>query len=215
MKKAILAASAAAILGLSGAALAVEPIQEPVHSSTIKSIELSEANLLPEVTTLTLLEQQNKAFVAKAAAATLTAARKSKLDLVYSTQLAMNKSELEEVVLLLLDRVGKTPYVFSGSTPYGWDCSGMTVWAYSHLGIELPHSASKQATLGVEVLTPQVGDLIVYGDSSGYFHSAMYVGDGLLVHSGFKPGRSTEVLPMTHGSLINLEYTIRRFLDVE
>ena len=215
MKKVIIAASAVVIMGLSGAALASEPLQEPVHSSAIKPLELSEANILPESTNITLLEQQNRAAAANAEAEALANERKAKLDLVYSTQLATNKGELEQVVSLLLDRVGKTPYVFSGSTPSGWDCSGMTVWAYNHLGIELPHSASKQAELGIEVATPQVGDLIVYGDASGYFHSAIYVGDGLLVHSGFKPGRSTEVIPMTHGSLAGLDYTVRRFLDTE
>ena len=215
MKKVIIAASAVVIMGLSGAALAAEPPQEPVHSPVIKALELSEANILPEPNNMTMLEHQNRAAAATAAAELKSNERKAKLDLVYSIQLANNKAELEQVVKLLLDRVGKTPYVFSGSSTAGWDCSGMTVWAYNHLGIELPHSASKQAKLGVEVATPNVGDLVVYGNSSGYFHSAIYVGEGLLVHAGFKPGRSTEVIPMTHGSLAGLDYTIRRFLDTE
>jgi cell wall-associated NlpC family hydrolase len=213
MKKAIIAAGAALVLGLSGAAIASEPLQEPVHSPL--RVELTKLNLIPEVTTLTKLEQEAQAFQAMAAAAAITSARQDQLQLAYSTQLANNQVELESVVSQLIERVGKTPYVFAGSHPSGWDCSGMVVWAYKKLGIDLPHSASEQAKLGLEVLTPQVGDIVVYGDASGYFHSAIYVGDGLLVHSGFKPGRWTELIPMNHGSLANLNYTIRRFLDTE
>jgi cell wall-associated NlpC family hydrolase len=213
MKKAIIAAGAALVLGLSGAAIASEPLQEPIHSSP--KVELTKLNLIPEVTTLTKLEQEAQAFQAMAAAAAITSARQDQLQLAYSTQLANNQVELESVVSQLIERVGKTPYVFAGSHPSGWDCSGMVVWAYKKLGIDLPHSASEQAKLGLEVLTPQVGDIVVYGDASGYFHSAIYVGDGLLVHSGFKPGRWTELIPMNHGSLANLNYTIRRFLDTE
>jgi cell wall-associated NlpC family hydrolase len=213
MKKAIIAAGAALVLGLSGAAIASEPLQEPVHSSP--KVELNKLNLIPEATPLTQLEQESKAAEAKASADALTHARQTKLALVYKTQLASNQAELEQVVTELLARVGKTPYVFAGSSIAGWDCSGLALWAYKGLGIDLPHAASEQALLGVEVTTPKVGDLIVYGNSSGYFHSTIYVGDGLLVHSGFKPGRWTELIPMSHGSLAGLDYTIRRFLDTE
>jgi peptidoglycan DL-endopeptidase CwlO len=213
MKKAVTAAGAALVLGLSGAAIASEPLQEPVHSSP--KVELSKLNLLPETTPLTQLEQEAQAAEAKASADALTSARQAKLALVYQQQLSNNQAELEQVVTELLARVGKTPYVFAGSSIAGWDCSGMVLWAYKGLGIDLPHAASEQATLGIEVFTPQVGDIVVYGDSSGYFHSAIYAGDGLLVHSGFKPGRWTELIPMDHGSLAGLEYTIRRFLDTE
>jgi cell wall-associated NlpC family hydrolase len=213
MKKAIIAAGAALVLGLSGAAIASEPLQEPVHSPL--KVELNTATLIPESTTLTKLEQEARAAEAKASADALTAARQTKLAAVYKQQLANNQAELEQVVTELLARVGNTPYVFAGSSFSGWDCSGMVLWAYKGLGIDLPHSASEQAKLGVEVSMPRVGDIVVYGDSSGYFHSAIYVGDGLLVHSGFKPGRWTELIPMDHGSLAGLNYTIRRFLDTE
>lgn len=211
MKKSIVIISAVTLglATLSGGAVAQEPMA--VKLGEIKP--LAADNVLNKAGTATLLEIEVAANLAKEKSKVLTQERQHKLDMVYQQQLANNKVELENLASVLLDRVGKTRYVFSGSTPRGWDCSGLVVWAYNRLGIELEHSAIKQAKSGIEVDTPQVGDIIVYGNKSGWFHSTIYVGDGLLVHSGFKPGRYTEVIPMDHGSLAGLKLTIRRFLD--
>jgi cell wall-associated NlpC family hydrolase len=100
-------------------------------------------------------------------------------------KLTKNKAKLVKVVKALKNRVGKTPYVFAGSSPYGWDCSGMVRWAYLKLGVELPHSATKQAHSGKRVDTPKVGDIVAFGweGSSGFFHSAIYIGDGKVVNA--------------------------------
>jgi cell wall-associated NlpC family hydrolase len=84
----------------------------------------------------------------------------------------------------------KTPYVFSGSRPSGWDCSGMVVWAYSKLGVELPHSANKQAHSGKRVSKPQVGDIVVfaYSGSTNFYHSAIYLGDGKIINANLMYG---------------------------
>jgi len=97
----------------------------------------------------------------------------------------------------LQDYIG-VPYVYSGSSPRGWDCSGFTMWAYQQLGIELPHSASAQARLGTEVSEPAIGDLVAffYNGSSSARHVAIYIGNGKLIHAGFKPGARTEILPI-------------------
>jgi uncharacterized protein YycO len=104
---------------------------------------------------------------------------------VEQTKLENNKVEIRKVVDRLVNRVGKTPYVFSGSTPYGWDCSGMVMWAYGELGVNLEHSATKQANSGQRVDVPKVGDIVVFGweGSKGYFHSAIYIGNGKVVNA--------------------------------
>jgi len=68
--------------------------------------------------------------------------------------------------------VGKTWYVFSGATPKGWDCSGLTMWFYQQLDIQLEHRASKQQSAGVETKTPKAGDLVVfkYKESKSAYH---------------------------------------------
>jgi cell wall-associated NlpC family hydrolase len=80
-------------------------------------------------------------------------------------KLKNNKKKIALVVKKLLNRVGKTRYVFSGSTPYGWDCSGMVMWAYGQMGKELPHSATKQSYAGRRVAQKdrKVGDIVIFG----------------------------------------------------
>ena len=73
-----------------------------------------------------------------------------------------NTEQMNHVVKYLFSRVGKTSYVFSGETPYGWDCSGMVRWTYKQFGITLPHSANKQGHLGARVSVPKLGDIVVF-----------------------------------------------------
>ena len=103
----------------------------------------------------------------------------------HKKQIITNKAKLNKVIKALKNRVGKTPYVFAGSSPYGWDCSGMVRWAYLELGRELPHSATKQAHSGKRVDTPKVGDIVAFGwkGSSGFYHSAIYIGNGKVVNA--------------------------------
>jgi cell wall-associated NlpC family hydrolase len=95
------------------------------------------------------------------------------------------RDKLKRVVKYLTTRVHKTAYVFSGSTISGWDCSGMVRYAYKRMGITLEHSADKQAHAGTRVSKPRVGDIVVfaYKGSTNFYHSAIYVGEGLIVHA--------------------------------
>ena len=75
------------------------------------------------------------------------ASQKIKVDFIQTYK----KSRLPKVVKYLTTKANKTSYVFSGSTPKGWDCSGMVRWTYKQIGITLPHSANKQAHIGCRV----------------------------------------------------------------
>jgi cell wall-associated NlpC family hydrolase len=99
--------------------------------------------------------------------------------------LVQKRKHLVQVTKDLVRFTDKTPYVFSGSTPSGWDCSGMVVWTYKQLGVTLPHSADKQAHSGKRVSKPQIGDLVVfaYSGSTNFYHSAIYLGDGKIINA--------------------------------
>ena len=120
---------------------------------------------------------------------------------------------MAKVVKKLKKRVGKTWYVFSGSTPSGWDCSGMTRWAYQQIGIDIPHSANKQAQAGVKVAAPAIGDLVLFGykGTNTFFHASIYIGNGKVIHAGFKKGQTTSVLDLQSASVKN---TKMRFVRV-
>jgi NlpC/P60 family len=84
------------------------------------------------------------------------------------------------VVQVALAQVG-TPYVFGGAGPGGFDCSGLTQYAYAAAGIQLPRTAAEQfaATPEVPLTDARPGDLLFF--YPGITHVGIYLGDGLMV----------------------------------
>jgi peptidoglycan DL-endopeptidase CwlO len=81
-----------------------------------------------------------------------------------------------------LAQVGK-PYVWGSSGPNGFDCSGLTSYAYAAAGVGLPHSSKGQSQLGTPVSRAdlQPGDLVYF--YSPVSHVGLYIGDGMMVHA--------------------------------
>jgi cell wall-associated NlpC family hydrolase len=75
-----------------------------------------------------------------------------------------------------------TPYVFGGSTPSGFDCSGYVAFVFSQFGIALPHSVHGQARMGILVKPEDAmpGDLVIMNDMS---HDGIYAGNGNFYHA--------------------------------
>ena len=106
-----------------------------------------------------------------------------------------------EVVNEAMKYIG-TPYVYGGSSPRGFDCSGFTSYIYRQLGISLNRTAAGQASNGVFVSKSELlpGDLVLFRPYSGggIGHVGIYVGNGNMVHSP-KPGYSVCVESINSG----------------
>jgi len=84
-----------------------------------------------------------------------------------------------------MSHLGK-PYVYGGSGPDGFDCSGLTMVAWAAAGVSLSHGADIQWYESTRVPVDEVipGDLLFFGDSvEGIHHNAMYIGDGQMIEA--------------------------------
>jgi cell wall-associated NlpC family hydrolase len=75
------------------------------------------------------------------------------------------------------------PYVWGATGPNGFDCSGLTSYAYAAAGVTLPHSSRAQANLGRAVSRAELqpGDLVYF--YSPVSHIGLYIGNGMMVHA--------------------------------
>ena len=95
-----------------------------------------------------------------------------------------------------------TPYQWGGSSPEtGFDCSGFTMWAWSHAGVSLPHSSAAQYSAVPHVAREdlQPGDLLFF--YSPISHVAMYVGGGRMIHASH-PGAPVAVVSVYWDSFV-------------
>ncbi|ERT58791.1 MULTISPECIES: peptidoglycan-binding protein [Megasphaera] len=94
------------------------------------------------------------------------------------------------------------PYVFGGTTPAGFDCSGFTRYVYSAVGIDLPREADAQYGVGYTVSAPnlQPGDLVFFSTYlPGVSHSGIYIGNGQFI-SATNAGVSVDNLNSSYWS---------------
>ncbi|HSP60813.1 MAG TPA: C40 family peptidase [Ornithinimicrobium sp.] len=88
------------------------------------------------------------------------------------------------------------PYVWGGTTPAGFDCSGYTQFVFAQVGISLPRTAAQQQAYATPVSNPQPGDLVFYGYPA--YHMGIYAGNGMMYDSP-RPGKFSSLRPMFAG----------------
>ena len=89
-------------------------------------------------------------------------------------------SEGQRIVDAARSQIG-TPYVWGGTGPGGFDCSGLTSWSYQQVGKSIPRTSQAQANGGAPVATPQLGDIVVF--YPGATHVGIYSGGGNVIHA--------------------------------
>ncbi len=117
---------------------------------------------------------------------------------------AMTVTQTEAFLTAALSRVGM-PYVWGGSGPNVFDCSGLVQWSMRQAGILVPRVAVDQAQSGprIPLADLEPGDLLFYHTdptAPAYIsHVAIYLGHGLMLQAP-EPGMDVQVVPAIFGS---------------
>jgi len=79
------------------------------------------------------------------------------------------------------------PYVYGGTSPRGFDCSGYTRYVFARHGVSLPRVASDQyaATRHISRSQAHRGDLVAFPGSGGIYHIGIYAGHNHIWHSPY------------------------------
>lgn len=83
------------------------------------------------------------------------------------------------------------PYVFGGTTPSGFDCSGYVQYVFKMHGLDIPRLADEQYNFGKAVTRSQLkaGDLVFFTTyAAGVSHCGIYIGDGKFLHASSSKG---------------------------
>lgn len=116
---------------------------------------------------------------------------------VYSHYAAVPKPTAKDIVDSAKQYLG-LPYVWSGISAYGFDCSGLTYSVFKNHGILIPRDSFVQATQGKAVSRSQLqpGDLLFFAHNGGkgkVYHVSLYIGDGKMIHAP-NSSRSIEII---------------------
>ncbi|WP_026459946.1 C40 family peptidase [Schaalia suimastitidis] len=105
-----------------------------------------------------------------------------------------------DIVSIAMQYIG-TPYVYGGTTPAGFDCSGFTQYVYALAGISIPRTSGAQGAAGTKIsyAEAQPGDLVWHA----YGHVGIYAGNGMVIEAR-RPG-----VPLSYGPLWGYDAFIR------
>ena len=133
-----------------------------------------------------------------------------------SIQTAAGSSKGQQVVEIAKSYLG-VPYVWAGTSPSGFDCSGLVQYVYKQMGVSLNRVAADQTAHGTPVSRENLkpGDIVFFHNTSRYSrinHVGIYVGDGQFIHAP-QTGDVVKISPLNTGYYNTTFVTARRIFD--
>ena len=106
------------------------------------------------------------------------------------------------IVATSMNYIG-VPYVFGGTSPYGFDCSGYVQYVFANAGISIPRTADVQYEFGTPISTTELvsGDLVFFSTYTyGASHVGIYLGDNQFIHASSSRGVTIDSLGSSYWS---------------
>lgn len=115
---------------------------------------------------------------------------------------AGNSSAVRQTIVTNAKKYLGVPYVWGGTSPKGFDCSGFTQYVMKLSGITLPRTTTEQYKVGTYVAKKdlQPGDLVFLQNTyrAGISHVGIYIGDGKMIHASSSKGVTTSNLSSSY-----------------
>ncbi len=112
----------------------------------------------------------------------------------------INKTQAAALISTAKKYIG-VPYIFGGTTPSGFDCSGFLQYVFKQNGIQIPRLADEQYKLGkrANIAELAAGDLVFFTTyEAGASHCGIYLGEGQFLHTSSSRGVRIDYLDNTY-----------------
>lgn len=123
------------------------------------------------------------------------------LKIASSNSTSQTTSNLADLIIAEGKKYIGTPYVWGGSTPQGFDCSGFLSYVFARNGKSLPRTVETIWNAGQPVSTLQKGDLVFFETyKTGPSHAGIYLGNRQFLHAGSSTGVTISSLDNSYWS---------------
>jgi cell wall-associated NlpC family hydrolase len=166
--------------------LAGAPVQGTLNKADLNALS-AQASQSVAAANVVAVTPNAELKVEKAAVSVISAAENEEYQAERAAEAAAEEAEQRgSAVVSIAMRYLGVPYVWGGTTPAGFDCSGFTSYVFAQVGIDLPRTSAAQRYAGTPVswAEAQPGDMIW---TPG--HIAIYAGDGMQIEAPV-PGKS-------------------------